>query len=147
MQVSISTAANEFNFQINCTNFRIPKLHWYRNIYWYKCSLGILSNLFCCTGQYRNLPFFLLFAVPPDIVDSATSGDITIKEGENVTFTCSAIGHPEPRILWRREDGSHLIIQTGPHETQKGIFSFIRTIDKGSKLLTTSVSLHEFICK
>lgn len=79
------------------------------------------------SNRYRNLPF-LLFAVPPDIDDSATSGDITIKEGENVTFTCSATGHPEPRILWRREDGSHLVIQTAPHETQKGIIALFLTI-------------------
>lgn len=43
-----------------------------------------------------------------------------MKEGENVTFTCAATGHPIPRILWRREDGGHLIIQAGPHEVQKG---------------------------
>ncbi|KAJ8918064.1 hypothetical protein NQ315_011521, partial [Exocentrus adspersus] len=64
-----------------------------------------------------NLVFIV--TVPPDIDDSATSSDITVKEGENVTFTCSATGHPAPRILWRREDGGHLIIQTGSHEIQK----------------------------
>ncbi|KAJ8953134.1 hypothetical protein NQ318_017161 [Aromia moschata] len=58
--------------------------------------------------------------VPPDIDDAGTSGDITVREGENVTFTCSAVGRPEPRILWRREDGGHLVVQDGPHEAQKG---------------------------
>ncbi|KAJ8981340.1 hypothetical protein NQ317_015981 [Molorchus minor] len=57
--------------------------------------------------------------VPPDIDDSGTSGDITVKEGENVTFTCSATGHPKPRILWRREDGGHLIVHGDSDEIQK----------------------------
>lgn len=75
--------------------------------------------LFC--HNIENSLFIV--SVPPDIDDSGTSKDITIKEGENVTITCSATGHPQPRILWRREDGGHLITQMGPHEAQKGNFS------------------------
>lgn len=43
-------------------------------------------------------------AVPPDIVDSESSGDVMVTEGQNTTLRCSASGHPLPTIHWRRED-------------------------------------------
>lgn len=46
-----------------------------------------------------------MFAVPPDILDAGTSSDTEVEEGDNVTLTCSAVGQPTPRIVWRREDG------------------------------------------
>ncbi|CAH1995435.1 unnamed protein product, partial [Acanthoscelides obtectus] len=58
-------------------------------------------------------------AVPPDIDDSETSGDITIAEGENVTLTCKATGHPHPRIVWRREDGGSLVVYTPDNKIEK----------------------------
>lgn len=61
-----------------------------------------------------------LVSVPPDIDDTETSGDITVSEGENVTLVCRATGHPEPRILWRREDGNHIILHPKPNETDIG---------------------------
>ncbi|KAG5879085.1 hypothetical protein JTB14_006353 [Gonioctena quinquepunctata] len=67
-------------------------------------------------------------AVPPDIDDSGTSGDITIREGENVTLTCSATGHPQPRILWRREDGEHLIIEDGSQKVETSRGSTLRLV-------------------
>jgi neurotrimin len=42
---------------------------------------------------------------PPDISDEESSTDTTIHEGRNVTLHCSARGNPQPRILWRRDDG------------------------------------------
>ncbi|XP_074034834.1 lachesin [Leptinotarsa decemlineata] len=71
------------------------------------------------TGEMRKQFGCIDVHVPPDIDDSGTSGDITIREGENVTLTCSATGHPQPRILWRREDGERLIIQDVSHEIQR----------------------------
>ncbi|XP_024084893.1 lachesin-like isoform X1 [Cimex lectularius] len=47
--------------------------------------------------------------VPPDIVYSETSPDLSLQEGENATLGCKATGHPEPRIIWRREDGDLII--------------------------------------
>lgn len=43
--------------------------------------------------------------VPPDIIDNESSSDTTVREGSNVSLTCAARGHPEPHIVWRREDG------------------------------------------
>ncbi|KAL0270862.1 UNVERIFIED_CONTAM: hypothetical protein PYX00_008133 [Menopon gallinae] len=58
-------------------------------------------------------------AVPPDIIDEETSSDVTVREGENATLVCRAKGHPVPRITWRREDGEHLEIRSGPREVLK----------------------------
>jgi len=54
---------------------------------------------------------FYLFAyclVPPDIIDSESSTDTVVREGSNVSLTCAASGHPQPHILWRREDGASI---------------------------------------
>ena len=34
-----------------------------------------------------------------------TPGNRVASEGEDVTFSCHAMGDPPPTILWRREDG------------------------------------------
>ncbi|KAF6207943.1 hypothetical protein GE061_016392 [Apolygus lucorum] len=49
--------------------------------------------------------------VPPDILNDETSADVSIQEGENATLICKAAGHPEPRITWRREDGTHILLR------------------------------------
>ncbi|XP_028026040.1 lachesin-like [Bombyx mandarina] len=46
----------------------------------------------------------LQVSVPPDIINSSSSGEITVREGENVSLHCSASGAPQPTITWRRED-------------------------------------------
>lgn len=42
--------------------------------------------------------------VPPDIVDSSSSGEVMTREGENAALHCFASGNPHPTITWRRED-------------------------------------------
>ncbi|KAK9881098.1 hypothetical protein WA026_014441 [Henosepilachna vigintioctopunctata] len=54
---------------------------------------------------------FHLIAVPPDIINDDTSGDLSVSEGENATLWCKATGHPEPRIAWRKEDGQPILIR------------------------------------
>lgn len=41
-------------------------------------------------------------------------------EGDNATLTCEASGHPSPRILWRREDGDHILLRVKSQGLQKG---------------------------
>lgn len=57
--------------------------------------------------MYYNLP------VSPDILDVATSADIVVDEGSDVTLTCVARGSPDPSILWKREDGQLIPSTTG----------------------------------
>ncbi len=52
-----------------------------------------------------NLIIFV-FKVPPDIVDADSSTDTIVREGSNISLTCAARGHPQPNIVWRREDGA-----------------------------------------
>lgn len=55
---------------------------------------------------FSNVLFVCL--VPPDIIDGESSTDTVVREGSNVSLTCAASGHPQPHILWRREDGASI---------------------------------------
>ena len=63
---------------------------------------------------------FILFLVPPDIIDAESSSDVRVKETENVSLRCKAKGYPEPSIRWRREDGEKIILRKGRKEKTKG---------------------------
>lgn len=64
--------------------------------------------------------YFHSVLVPPDIVNEGTSGDVTVAEGDNATLSCRAQGRPMPRILWRREDGEHIILRKPTRGSVKG---------------------------
>jgi len=34
-----------------------------------------------------------------------------VQEGEDATLICRATGHPQPRVVWRREDGEHIFMR------------------------------------
>lgn len=59
-------------------------------------------------------------AVPPDILNEDTSGDMSVSEGDNTTLVCKAAGHPPPRIIWRREDGHPILVRKNLREYNKG---------------------------
>ncbi|XP_072939979.1 lachesin-like [Epargyreus clarus] len=54
---------------------------------------------------------YLQVFVPPDIVDTGSSGEVIVHEGDNVTLHCAASGTPQPTITWRREDSSPMRIR------------------------------------
>ncbi|CAL7937166.1 unnamed protein product [Xylocopa violacea] len=55
--------------------------------------------------------------VPPDILNSGTSaGEVSVLEGENATLSCKASGRPTPRVHWRREKTSFILMR-GLHDT------------------------------
>lgn len=35
---------------------------------------------------------------------------MVVREGSNVTLQCKAKGYPEPYVMWRREDGTEMLI-------------------------------------
>nr|CAH0111447.1 unnamed protein product [Daphnia galeata] len=60
------------------------------------------------TDPMRYQEAYVEVVVPPDIIDSESSTDTVVREGSNVSLTCAASGHPQPHILWRREDGASI---------------------------------------
>ncbi|XP_063619402.1 protein amalgam-like [Cydia splendana] len=59
----------------------------------------------------------LQVVVPPDIVDSGSSGEVMVREGENVSIHCAASGVPPPTIMWRREDAG--VMRIGDQSVSK----------------------------
>lgn len=62
-------------------------------------------------------------SVPPDFIPEETSGDVMVPEGSTVKLTCHAKGHPEPHVLWRREDGTEIVIKEPAGQKTKGEFN------------------------
>lgn len=52
-----------------------------------------------------------MLTVPPNIVDDESSpSTVAVREGLNVSLTCKAKGNPEPRIVWKRENGFNITV-------------------------------------
>lgn len=58
--------------------------------------------------------------IPPDIIYEETSGDLMVPEGGSAKLVCKARGFPKPRVIWRREDGSEIILRGGPSTKTRG---------------------------
>lgn len=57
---------------------------------------------------------FLEVVIPPDFISEETSSDVMVPEGGTARISCRAQGMPEPRIMWRREDGADIVLRD-PH--------------------------------
>ena len=53
------------------------------------------------TDPMRSQLAYLEVLEPPRI--TGTSGDQTVREGQDVVLRCDAHGHPQPTVQWRRE--------------------------------------------
>ncbi|XP_012217621.2 lachesin-like isoform X2 [Linepithema humile] len=54
---------------------------------------------------------FLQVVVPPNILDSlSTESTVAVRENQNITLTCKADGYPQPKLMWKREDGQVISI-------------------------------------
>ncbi|XP_065225680.1 lachesin-like isoform X2 [Planococcus citri] len=54
---------------------------------------------------------YLQVVVPPDIVDEeSTPSSVAVRENQNLTLTCKAQGFPDPKIMWKREDGNEIVL-------------------------------------
>ncbi|XP_019867358.1 neurotrimin-like [Aethina tumida] len=72
---------------------------------WYMCQIN--------TDPMKSQVGYLDIVVPPDILDHQTSTDLVVREGSNVNLRCVAKGSPEPSIMWRRETGEAIKLQSG----------------------------------
>ncbi|RZF44185.1 hypothetical protein LSTR_LSTR003825 [Laodelphax striatellus] len=54
---------------------------------------------------------YLQVVVPPNIVDDeSTPSSVAARENQNLTLHCQAAGFPDPKIIWRREDGQPIFL-------------------------------------
>ncbi|XP_014356282.2 lachesin [Papilio machaon] len=75
------------------------------------------------TDPMKSQMGYLDVVIPPDFISEETSGDVMVHEGETVRVSCRARGQPEPRVMWRREDGSDIIIRyTNGTKTKVSIY-------------------------
>ena len=66
------------------------------------------QNFLQLQKHYRKRYF--LFLVPPLILQKDDNADIVAREGDNITLSCDATGHPRPQIVWRREDKEDILV-------------------------------------
>jgi len=102
-----------------------------------------LINLHVQAGPspFTNTSHCFSNPVPPDILDAESSKDITVNEGQNASLYCVASGNPQPReslpifhaarlsfshilpprtgIIWRRDDGSPIIMRASNNRSRK----------------------------
>ena len=73
----------------------------------------------------NGLTFCKMFSVPPKIISTEVNSDPVVREGDNLTLTCDARGHPKPHIVWRREDSEDIQVdgKKGKTLTQPQKFS------------------------
>ncbi|XP_066990284.1 lachesin-like [Macrobrachium rosenbergii] len=110
---------------------------------WYMCQVN--------TDPMRYRQGYVDVVVPPDIIDKESTGDLTIREGQDVILTCRAKGHPPPNIVWRREDNKEIVLDSekiemgstngimGTMESREGSHNPVREV-KGERLEMRKVS-------
>lgn len=47
-----------------------------------------------------------------------------VPEGGSAKLVCKARGFPKPKITWRREDGTDVIVRGGPSAKSRGLFNY-----------------------
>uniref|UniRef100_A0A1Y1KVW7 Ig-like domain-containing protein n=1 Tax=Photinus pyralis TaxID=7054 RepID=A0A1Y1KVW7_PHOPY len=70
------------------------------------------------TDPMKSQIGILKVVVSPDFIHDETSGDVIINEGTSAYLKCKASGRPAPRIEWRREDGTELIVRNATSRTR-----------------------------
>ena len=86
--------------------------------------VDVLGKLIVSTISFRCQILTAIFylPVPPDFITDDTSSDVTVTEGQDITLSCSATGHPKPRISWKKEDSQPFVVREG-NSKRKSIYN------------------------
>ena len=76
---------------------------------WYMCQIN--------TDPMRHRSGYFEVVVPPKIISKDDNSNMVVREGESLTLSCNATGHPKPHIVWRRENGEDIILSSGKKGT------------------------------
>lgn len=60
--------------------------------------------------------------IPPDILNDESSDGYVALEGGSVKLKCRATGIPPPRVAWRREDGTSIVLRQDGNREKQGNF-------------------------
>jgi hypothetical protein len=72
---------------------------------------------------------YLAVVIPPDILndnESTQSSGVAVESG-TITLRCYATGVPEPKVLWRREDGGNIVLREDVDRERQGNVNEINT--------------------
>ena len=72
---------------------------------WYMCQIN--------TDPMRHRSGYFEVVVPPKIITKDDFSTLVVREGENLTLSCNATGHPAPHIVWRGEDSEDIMLSSG----------------------------------
>ncbi|CAH1378257.1 unnamed protein product [Tenebrio molitor] len=88
------------------------------------------------TDPMRSQMGYLAVVIPPDILndnESTQSSGVAVESG-TITLRCYATGVPEPKVLWRREDGGNIVLREDVDRERQVLQSF-----EGETLKLTNV--------
>lgn len=86
-----------------------------------------------------------MLTVPPNIVDDeSSSSTVAVREGLNTSLTCKAKGNPEPKIVWKRENGFNITVDKRKKGKSKliSLYSIVKYLNLQSILENNTLDIY-----